>query len=78
MRRFCSVKAKCWVRRMQSNILYTSVVQVTRCFVTEVESERVGSKMVVNRVIMSCDLVWPRKSVRKKYSEEALSMSVWL
>jgi len=40
------------------------------------ERESVGSKMEVNTEAMSCDLLVPRKSVRKKYSLQALSIKV--
>jgi len=53
-----------------------SVVLEVMCFVNWVDRRIVGSNIALKRVVMSWDLWVPRKSVRKKYSLEALSMSV--
>jgi hypothetical protein len=53
-----------------------SVVERSMCLVNSDEIWRVCSKMVVNTAFTSCDFLVPRKSVKKKYSLEALSISV--
>jgi len=53
-----------------------SEAEVQMCFVKEEDMERVGSKMKLNTEVMSWDFLVPRKSVRKKYSLDALSINV--
>ena len=55
---------------------YMSEVVVAICRVKELAMTNVGSKMNENTDVMSWDLFVPRKSVRKKYSVDALSISV--
>ena len=57
---------------------YISEVEAAICFVNALEMAIVGSKIYENTATMSCDLLVPRKSVRKKYSLDALSINVRL
>ena len=53
-----------------------SDVPLMICLLNEFEISKVGSKMNEKTVVMSCDLLVPRKSVRKMYSLDALSTNV--
>ena len=61
---------------MHNRTAKISDVAAAICLVKALETDKVGSKMKEKTAVMSCDLFIPRKSVRKKYSLEALSIKV--